>query len=106
MSAHDGIFRRRVGGVYGLFSLPRVGQPAGIPIQELAVWSGHSPAGDSSEPKMDVATSLDHCRKEKPTYMVPEHIELRNEMSGNPNGKIDRARITMQYKEHFSEVKS
>jgi acyl-CoA ligase (AMP-forming) (exosortase A-associated) len=144
---------------------PTPGQPAGIPIPELAVWSGDQMRMDAdgylyfesrrdemiktsgyrvspteveevifasglatetvalgvahpelsqaivllvvpANPEVDVAALLDLCRREMPSYMVPEHIELCNDLPRNPNGKIDRARITVQYKHHFSEVKS
>lgn len=37
------------------------------------------------------ATVLDACRRALPAYMVPAHVELRQEsLPRNPNGKIDR----------------
>jgi acyl-CoA synthetase (AMP-forming)/AMP-acid ligase II len=36
-----------------------------------------------------------------PTYMVPELIELNRDLPRNPNGKIDRAQLSAQYKTHF-----
>ena len=140
---------------------PAPGQPAGIPLPELAVWSGDQMRMDAdgylyfesrrdemiktsgyrvspteveeiifasglaaeavalgvAHPELgqaivllvhpandgvDVAAILELCRKEMPTYMVPEHIELCSDLPRNPNGKIDRAQITVQYKAHFS----
>ena len=144
---------------------PTPGQPDGIPLPELAVWSGdqmrmdadgylyfesrrdemiktsgyrvspteveeiifasglaaeavalgvaHPELGQAivllvhpANSEVDSAALLDLCRKEMPTYMVPEHIELSSDLPRNPNGKIDRAKITAQYKEHFSEAKN
>jgi acyl-CoA ligase (AMP-forming) (exosortase A-associated) len=51
---------------------------------------------------IDVAVLLALCRKEMPTYMVPELIELNSDLPRNPNGKIDRAQISTQYKAFFS----
>jgi acyl-coenzyme A synthetase/AMP-(fatty) acid ligase len=31
-----------------------------------------------------------HCRRHLPGYMVPAHVELRDALPRNPNGKIDR----------------
>ncbi|MCB1689740.1 MAG: acyl-CoA ligase (AMP-forming), exosortase A system-associated [Halioglobus sp.] len=144
---------------------PAPGQPAGIPLPEIAVWSGdqmrmdadgylyfesrrdemiktsgyrvspteveeiifasglaaetvalgvaHPELGqaiillvDPANEEVDVEAVLNVCRKEMPSYMVPEYIELRSDLPKNPNGKIDRAQMTAQYKAHFSEAKS
>lgn len=144
---------------------PAPGQPEGIPLAEIAVWSGDQMRMDAdgylyfesrqdemiktsgyrvspteveevifasglaaetvalgvAHPEMsqaiillvdpannevDVAALLDLCRKEMPTYMVPEHIELCSDLPRNPNGKIDRAKMSAQYKEHFGEAKN
>lgn len=144
---------------------PAPGQPAGIPLPEMAVWSGDQMRMDADgylyfESRRDemiktsgyrvspteveeiifasglaaeaVALGVPHpelgqaivllvhpandgvdkdallnlCRREMPTYMVPEHIELSTDLPRNPNGKIDRAHISALYKGHFGELKS
>ncbi len=144
---------------------PAPGQPEGIPLPELAVWSGdqmrmdadgylyfesrrdemiktsgyrvspteveeiifasglaaeavalgasHPELGqaiillvDPANSEVGVDTILDLCRREMPTYMVPEHIALCSDLPRNPNGKIDRAAISAQYKAHFEAGKS
>jgi acyl-CoA ligase (AMP-forming) (exosortase A-associated) len=139
---------------------PAPGQPAGIPLPEIAVWSGdqmrmdadgylyfesrkdemiktsgyrvspteveeiifasglaaeavalgvtHPELGqaivllvDPANDEVDADALLALCRKEMPSYMVPEHIKLSSDLPRNPNGKIDRAKLSAQYKAHF-----
>ena len=36
---------------------------------------------------------LEHCRRNLPAYMVPQHIEWRESLPRNANGKYDRAQL-------------
>jgi acyl-CoA ligase (AMP-forming) (exosortase A-associated) len=139
---------------------PAPGQPVGMPVPEMAVWSGDQMRMDGdgylyfesrrdemiktsgyrvspteveeiifasglareavalgaphpelsqaivllvhpAKDDVDTDTLLNLCRKEMPTYMVPAHIELSTDLPRNANGKIDRAKISALYREHF-----
>lgn len=143
---------------------PAPGQPVGIPLPEIAVWSGDRMRMDAEgylyfvsrqdemiktsgyrvspteveeivfasglvaeavaigvpHPELGQAIVLlahagegqrvsddtlrQYCQRECPTYMVPAHIEIRDELPRNPNGKIDRAELARIYHGHFSET--
>jgi acyl-CoA ligase (AMP-forming) (exosortase A-associated) len=42
------------------------------------------------------------CRRDLPTYMVPVHVEWREALPRNANGKLDRASLTAHFQQHFS----
>lgn len=42
------------------------------------------------------------CRRDLPTYMVPAHVEWREALPRNANGKLDRASLTAHFQQHFS----
>jgi acyl-CoA ligase (AMP-forming) (exosortase A-associated) len=44
----------------------------------------------------DVAKLLDECKKQLPAFMVPAHIEYRESLPRNPNGKYDRPRLAAE----------
>lgn len=86
---------------------------SGLAAETVALGAAHPEMGqaiillvDPANDDVDVAALLDLCRKEMPTYMVPEHIELCSDLPRNPNGKIDRAKMSAQYREHFSEAEN
>ncbi len=141
---------------------PAPGQPPGIPIPEIAVWSGDqmrmdadgylyfvsrkdemiktsgyrvSPteveevvfaSGFAAEAvalgvphpdlgqaiillvhpadghDVDDATVRKFCQQELPTYMIPAHIQVTDDLPRSPNGKIDRAELTRMFHEYFS----
>ena len=45
---------------------------------------------------------LSACRRELPRYMVPHHIEWREALPRNPNGKYDRPRLAQELKSLFA----
>jgi acyl-CoA ligase (AMP-forming) (exosortase A-associated) len=47
---------------------------------------------------------LDECRRQLPAYMVPAHIEWRDSLPRNPNGKFDRPRLASELSDLFSET--
>ena len=53
--------------------------------------------------KSDTAKLLDSCRGTLPLFMVPHHIEWRESLPRNPNGKYDRAALAAELKELFAE---
>jgi acyl-CoA synthetase (AMP-forming)/AMP-acid ligase II len=46
------------------------------------------------------------CRQELPRYMVPHHVEWRESIPRNPNGKYDRPRLAAELKELFGPTES
>jgi acyl-CoA synthetase (AMP-forming)/AMP-acid ligase II len=53
---------------------------------------------------LDAATVMAHCRMHLPMFMLPGHIEIVGTMPRNPNGKIDRKALSVQFHEIFAEV--
>ncbi len=47
----------------------------------------------ASAPAPDAETLLEQLRSRLPSYMIPNHIEIRSELPKNPNGKVDRRRL-------------
>ncbi|MBW8886701.1 MAG: acyl-CoA ligase (AMP-forming), exosortase A system-associated [Fibrobacteres bacterium] len=39
---------------------------------------------------------LDYCKTSMPPYMIPQHVEIREDLPRNANGKLDRALIKTQ----------
>jgi acyl-CoA ligase (AMP-forming) (exosortase A-associated) len=52
------------------------------------------------------AVLLAACRKALPSYMVPAHVEWRDLLPRNANGKIDRAGLAAAFSELFMEAGS
>jgi acyl-CoA ligase (AMP-forming) (exosortase A-associated) len=46
----------------------------------------------------DTATLLSACKQQLPLFMVPQHIEWRDSLPRNPNGKYDRPRLAAEMK--------
>jgi acyl-coenzyme A synthetase/AMP-(fatty) acid ligase len=50
----------------------------------------------------DTNKLLEACKKALPLFMVPQHVEWREALPRNPNGKYDRPRLAAELKELFS----
>ena len=50
---------------------------------------------------LSVDDILAHCRVHLPLYMIPGHVVIADELPRNPNGKIDRKSLSVQYAEVF-----
>jgi acyl-CoA synthetase (AMP-forming)/AMP-acid ligase II len=59
-----------------------------------------APASGVSPSKDDL---LDACRKQLPMFMVPYHVEWRDALPRNPNGKYDRPKLAAELKTLFTE---
>jgi acyl-coenzyme A synthetase/AMP-(fatty) acid ligase len=46
----------------------------------------------------DTQALLSACRQQLPLFMVPHHIEWRETLPRNPNGKYDRPRLAAEMK--------
>jgi len=142
---------------------PSPGQPEGIPLTEMAVWSGDTVMRDeegflyfvgrrdemiktsgyrvspneveevifasglvrvaaavgvehrdlgqaivvfaeaAEGTNLDTAALTAYCRAQMPTYMVPYRIIEKTDMPTNPNGKIDRKKLTEEVADMFKE---
>lgn len=52
---------------------------------------------------MDTESIVMECKRKLPAFMVPLHIEVRQSLSKNPNGKIDRKVLVSELQHQFSE---
>ena len=59
-------------------------------------------AAPSEGGKQDSDALLTQCKQRLPTFMVPLHVQWRDELPRNPNGKFDRPRLAGELKELFS----
>ena len=60
-------------------------------------------ATPAAEKTADTAALLEACRKILPAFMVPQHIQWREAMPRNPNGKYDRPRLAAELKDLFAQ---
>jgi acyl-CoA ligase (AMP-forming) (exosortase A-associated) len=60
-------------------------------------------ATPAPEKTADTAALLEACRKILPAFMVPQHIQWREAMPRNPNGKYDRPRLAAELKDLFAQ---
>lgn len=54
------------------------------------------------EDELDKEALFQECKKNLPHYMVPAHVEIRISLPRNPNGKIDRSRLTRELETVFN----
>lgn len=52
--------------------------------------------------QQDSEALLSECRKQLPAFMVPAHIEWRDSLPRNPNGKYDRPRLAAELAQLFT----
>jgi acyl-CoA ligase (AMP-forming) (exosortase A-associated) len=62
-----------------------VGVPHPTLGQSIVVVAAPAPGGAGDSQQL-----IDECRKRLPLYMVPAHVEWREQLPRNPNGKFDR----------------
>jgi acyl-CoA ligase (AMP-forming) (exosortase A-associated) len=60
-------------------------------------------ATPAAQKASDTASLLEACRKALPAFMVPHHIEWREAIPRNPNGKYDRPRLATEFKDLFAQ---
>lgn len=51
----------------------------------------------------DAAALIEACKRQLPLFMVPHHIEWRESLPRNPNGKYDRALLAAELKGLFAK---
>jgi acyl-CoA ligase (AMP-forming) (exosortase A-associated) len=49
---------------------------------------------------------LEECRKNLANFMIPGHVDWRTELPRNPNGKLDRKKIQIEFQGFFQEQAS
>jgi acyl-CoA ligase (AMP-forming) (exosortase A-associated) len=54
----------------------------------------------------NTAALLDACKKQLPAFMVPHHIDWRESLPRNPNGKYDRSRLATELADLFKAQKA
>jgi acyl-CoA ligase (AMP-forming) (exosortase A-associated) len=64
--------------------------------QAVVVVTAPAPGGER-----DTARLLDECRRRLPNFMVPAHVEWRDSLPRNPNGKFDRTLLASELKALF-----
>ena len=74
-----------------------VGVPHPTLGQAIAIVAAPAPGKNT-----DTNALLDACRKQLPAFMVPHHIEWRDSLPRNPNGKYDRPRLAAEMKTLFA----
>jgi len=85
-----------------VFATGRVADAAAVGVahatlgQAIVVVAAPAPG---TEP--DVQALLDACRKQLPAFMVPHHIEWRDALPRNPNGKYDRPKLAAELAHMF-----
>lgn len=52
-------------------------------------------------PEKDI---LNKCKKAMPNFMHPKHVEFKDSLPRNPNGKVDRSLLSKEAKEKYQNV--
>lgn len=76
----------------------------GLVLDAVAVGVPHATLGQAivlvaapaSGAPADAQGLLDECRRRLPNFMVPQHVEWRDSLPRNPNGKFDRPRLAAE----------
>ncbi len=53
--------------------------------------------------EVEIQALLNHCKQKLPSFMVPAHIRVQQDLPSNPNGKIDRKQLAMGSQDLFQE---
>jgi acyl-CoA ligase (AMP-forming) (exosortase A-associated) len=83
----------------------RVGEVAAIGVphetlgQAIAIVVAAAPGVEPSSEKL-----LEACRAQLPLFMVPHHVEWRESLPRNPNGKYDRASLATELKAQLAQL--
>lgn len=54
--------------------------------------------------ELDEKAVLAKCKKAMPNFMHPKHVEFRQALPRNPNGKVDRSLLSKELKEKYQNV--
>jgi len=87
-----------------VYQLPALKQAVALGAPHPQLGSGIVLLVQAATDEFDTDAVTAHCRTHLPAFMVPGHVELLSEMPRNPNGKIDRKTLAMQFAEVFSQA--
>lgn len=86
-----------------VFQLDDIEQAVAFGAPHPQVGSGIVLVVQSASPTCDVDSIMAHCRIHLPLFMLPGHVEIVTAMPRNPNGKIDRKALSVQFHEVFGQ---
>lgn len=75
-----------------------VGVPHATLGQAIAIVVAAAPNVEASSDKL-----IEACRSQLPLFMVPHHVEWRESLPRNPNGKYDRPKLAAELKAQFAQ---
>ena len=85
-----------------VFEIPGIEQAIAFGVPHAQLGNGIVLVAQVADQEVNEQRILDHCRVHLPMFMVPGYIELTPTMPRNPNGKIDRKILMVQYADVFS----
>ncbi|MBK4734319.1 acyl-CoA ligase (AMP-forming), exosortase A system-associated [Noviherbaspirillum pedocola] len=89
----------------GVLEVAAVGLPHPVLGQSIAVAAVPMVPNEGQGKPAGQAEIIDACRRALPAYMVPSHVELREEaLPRNPNGKIDRKLLQQELAQRYTNV--
>src|SRR6185295_16081778 len=68
-----------------------------------AVGVPHASLGQAIAIVVAAAPEVEASRAQLPLFMVPQHVEWRESLPRNPNGKYDRAKLAAELKAQFAQ---
>jgi acyl-CoA synthetase (AMP-forming)/AMP-acid ligase II len=86
-----------------MFKLPKVEQAVAFGVPHPDIGSAIVVLLQARPGTVDVETADRHCREHLPAYLVPAHIEVVKVLPRNPNGKIDRRSLSVEYSGLFTD---
>lgn len=85
-----------------VFGTGLVGDAAAVGVPHAKLGQGIVLVATAAHGKSaDTEALLDACRKLLPGYMVPQHVDWREAIPRNPNGKYDRPRLAAELRDIF-----
>jgi acyl-CoA synthetase (AMP-forming)/AMP-acid ligase II len=87
-----------------IYTTGKVGEAVALgiphPVLGQAIVVVATPKVDDS---LDIESIMATCKQELPNYMIPTAIEQQTSLPRNPNGKIDRKVLFIDYENMFEE---
>lgn len=87
-----------------LYELPSLSEVAAMGLSHPSL--GQAIAIVATGEGLSEEVLIKHCRKQLPSYMVPQRAFVLETMPHNQNGKIDRKQLSSQYQHLFEELAS
>ncbi len=87
-----------------LYATGRIGEAAALGVSHPVL--GQAIVGVVTPTVTDGALNceelIEECKRRLPAFMVPAHIDVRDALPRNPNGKIDRKRLASEVAGYFT----